>query len=77
VWDLIASEQANVYVCGNANTLAPGVRTALIEVFRMHTPELRASASREQLQKPASTDGNSWLAGLRADGRFVEDIWGG
>ncbi len=77
VWDLIASEQANVYVCGNANTLAPGVRTALIEVFRMHTPELRASASREQLQKPASTDGNSWLAGLRADGRFLEDIWGG
>jgi cytochrome P450/NADPH-cytochrome P450 reductase len=53
------------------------VRTALIEVFRMHTPELRASASREQLQKPASTDGNSWLAGLRADGRFLEDIWGG
>jgi len=78
VWNLIANEQANIYVCGNANTMAPGVRTALIEVFRMHTsPELRESASREQLQNPASTDGNSWLAGLRADGRFLEDIWGG
>ena len=25
----------------------------------------------------ASTDGNNWLAGLRAEGRFLEDIWGG
>jgi cytochrome P450 / NADPH-cytochrome P450 reductase len=50
-------------VCGNANTMAPGVRTALIQVFRM--------------KSGASTDGNSWLAGLRADGRFLEDIWGG
>jgi cytochrome P450 / NADPH-cytochrome P450 reductase len=50
-------------VCGNANTMAPGVRTALIQVFRMNTD--------------ASMDGNNWLAGLRADGRFLEDIWGG
>jgi len=79
VWDLIANKNANIYVCGNANTMAPGVRTALIQVFRMNSsPELRASASREQLEKsPASTDGNNWLAGLRAEGRFLEDIWGG
>jgi cytochrome P450/NADPH-cytochrome P450 reductase len=64
VWNLIANEQANVYVCGNANTMAPGVRTALIEVFRMHTD-------------PPSRDGNNWLAGLRTEGRFLEDIWGG
>ena len=25
----------------------------------------------------ASTDGLNWLAGLRAEGRFLEDIWGG
>jgi cytochrome P450 / NADPH-cytochrome P450 reductase len=79
VWDLIANKNANIYVCGNANTMAPGVRTALIQVFRMNSsPELGASASREQLEKsPASTDGNNWLAGLRAEGRFLEDIWGG
>ena len=62
VWDLIANKNANIYVCGNANTMAPGVRTALIQVFRMNSD--------------ASTDGNNWLAGLRA-GRFLEDIWGG
>jgi cytochrome P450/NADPH-cytochrome P450 reductase len=62
VWNLIANEQANIYVCGNANTMAPGVRTALIEVHRMHTEP--------------STDGLNWLAGLRAEGRFLEDIWG-
>ena len=63
VWDLIANKRANIYVCGNANTMAPGVRTALIQVFRMNSD--------------ASTDGNNWLAGLRAEGRFLEDIWGG
>jgi cytochrome P450/NADPH-cytochrome P450 reductase len=63
VWDLIANQRANIYVCGNANTMAPGVRTALIQVFRNNSG--------------ASTDGNNWLAGLRADGRFLEDIWGG
>jgi len=63
VWDLIANKNANIYICGNANTMAPGVRTALIQVFRMNSD--------------ASMDGNNWLAGLRADGRFLEDIWGG
>jgi cytochrome P450/NADPH-cytochrome P450 reductase len=63
VWNLIEDQRANIYVCGNANTMAPGVRTALIQVFRM--------------KSGASTDDNSWLAGLRADGRFLEDIWGG
>ena len=63
VWDLIENQRANIYVCGNANTMAPGVRTALIQVLRM--------------KSPTSTDGNNWLAGLRADGRFLEDIWGG
>ena len=57
------NKRANIYVCGNANTMAPGVRTALIQVFRMNSD--------------ASADGNNWLAGLRAEGRFLEDIWGG
>jgi cytochrome P450 / NADPH-cytochrome P450 reductase len=63
VWDLVDNQRANIYVCGNANTMAPGVRTALIQVF--------------QMKSGASTDGNNWLAGLRAEGRFLEDIWGG
>jgi cytochrome P450 / NADPH-cytochrome P450 reductase len=50
-------------VCGTANTMAPGIRIALIQVLRMHSG--------------AAIDGNNWLAGLRADGRFLEDIWGG
>jgi cytochrome P450/NADPH-cytochrome P450 reductase len=63
VWNLIENQRANIYVCGNANTMAPGVRTALIQVLRM--------------KSGSSMDGNNWLAGLRADGRFLEDIWGG
>jgi cytochrome P450/NADPH-cytochrome P450 reductase len=67
VWDLIDNQNANIYVCGNANTMAPGVRTALIQVFRMNSGT----------GSTIGTDGNNWLAGLRADGRFLEDIWGG
>jgi cytochrome P450 / NADPH-cytochrome P450 reductase len=67
IWDLIDNQRANIYVCGNANTMAPGVRTALIQVFRMN------SGTGSTIR----TDGNNWLAGLRAEGRFLEDIWGG
>jgi cytochrome P450/NADPH-cytochrome P450 reductase len=63
VWDLIQNQRANIYVCGNAKTMAPGVRTALIEVFRM--------------KSGVTTDGTSWLAGMRSEERFLEDIWGG
>ena len=48
---------------GTGLAMTPGVRTALIEVFRMNSEP--------------STDGNNWRAGLRAEGRFLEDIWGG
>ena len=30
-----------------------------------------------RMKSGASMDGNNWLAGLRADGWFLEDIWGG
>ena len=36
VWDLIEAG-AVIYVCGNANTMAPGVRAALMEVYRAKT----------------------------------------
>jgi sulfite reductase alpha subunit-like flavoprotein len=48
---------------GTGLAMTPGVRTALIQVFRMNSG--------------ASTDGNNSHAGLRAEGRFLEDIWGG
>ena len=47
VWDLI-EQRANIYVCGNANTMAPAVRTALIEVFRLKSrnPDRRQHLAR-------------------------------
>ena len=44
--------------------MAPGVRAALVQIFRDHTGTGEA-------------DGQAWLAGLRSTDRFVEDIWGG
>jgi cytochrome P450 / NADPH-cytochrome P450 reductase len=44
--------------------MAPGVRAALVDIFRTRTGATAA-------------DGDAWLAGLRAADRFVEDIWGG
>jgi cytochrome P450 / NADPH-cytochrome P450 reductase len=62
VWDLLQND-AVVYVCGNAATMAPGVRAALAQVFRAKTGTGEA-------------DAEAWLAGLRTGGRYLEDIWG-
>jgi cytochrome P450 / NADPH-cytochrome P450 reductase len=63
LWRLIEAG-AVILVCGNANTMAPAVRRAFMDVFR------------EQSGK-AQADADAWLAGLRADDRYLEDIWGG
>jgi cytochrome P450/NADPH-cytochrome P450 reductase len=62
VWAAM-QEDAVVYVCGNASTMAPGVRAALVAVFRAKTGAGEA-------------DGEAWLAGLRTNNRYLEDIWG-
>ena len=62
VWALL-EHGAVIYVCGNAATMAPAVRSAVIAVFRA-----RSGAS--------GADGDAWLAGLRHAGRYLEDIWG-
>lgn len=62
VWEAM-QDDAVVLVCGNASTMAPGVRAALIAVFRAKTGAGEA-------------DGEAWLAGLRTSNRYLEDIWG-
>ncbi|MCD2191874.1 cytochrome P450 [Actinomycetospora endophytica] len=62
VWEAMQHD-AVIYVCGNASTMAPGVRAALVAVFRAKTGAGEA-------------DGNAWLAGLRTSNRYLEDIWG-
>ncbi|MBL8924811.1 MAG: cytochrome P450, partial [Pseudonocardia sp.] len=62
VWAAMQHD-AVVFVCGNASTMAPGVRAALIAAFRAKTGAGEA-------------DGEAWLAGLRASNRYLEDIWG-
>ena len=62
VWEALQRD-AVVLVCGNASTMAPGVRAALISVFRAKTGV-------------GAADGDAWLAGLRATDRYLEDIWG-
>jgi cytochrome P450/NADPH-cytochrome P450 reductase len=63
VWDLI-EKGAAIFVCGNANTMAPGVRAALADIYR-------------DGPGGSAADAQAWLADLRAADRFVEDIWGG
>ena len=62
VWEAMQKD-AVVLVCGNASTMAPGVRAALIAVFRAKTGA-------------GPADGEAWLAGLRSSNRYLEDIWG-
>jgi cytochrome P450/NADPH-cytochrome P450 reductase len=62
VWEAM-QQDAVVFVCGNASTMAPGVRAALVAVFRAKTGT-------------GASDGEAWLAGLRTSNRYLEDIWG-
>ena len=62
VWDLL-QQDAVVLVCGNAATIAPGVRASLMAIFRERTGASQG-------------DAEAWLAGLRSAERLVEDIWG-
>jgi len=62
VWDLIEGG-AVIYVCGNASTMAPGVRAALMDIYRAKTNGSGSSA-------------DEWLAELREADRYLEDIWG-
>ena len=63
LWSML-QDGAVVLVCGNASTIAPGVRASLTRIFQDRTSTSEA-------------DAQAWLAGLRAADRFVEDIWGG
>jgi cytochrome P450/NADPH-cytochrome P450 reductase len=62
VWEAMQKD-AVVLVCGNASTMAPGVRAALVSVFCAKTSTGQA-------------DGEAWLDGLRTRSRYLEDIWG-
>ncbi len=59
----LIGDGAVVYVCGNARTLAPGVRAALT----------RIAADKRGL---SGAEADDWLTGMRRDHRYLEDIWG-
>jgi cytochrome P450/NADPH-cytochrome P450 reductase len=63
VWSLLQAD-AHVFVCGNAATIAPGVRAALTAI---HAEKTGGSAAA----------GEAWLGQLRSEDRYLEDIWGG
>ncbi|HEY7811662.1 MAG TPA: cytochrome P450, partial [Nakamurella sp.] len=62
IWSLIDGG-AQVFVCGNARTLAPGVRAALTQI----------AADQKGL---SGAEADDWLTGMRRDHRYLEDIWG-
>ena len=50
-----------IYVCGDGKGMAPAVRSAVMAAGRAH----------------GVADAETWLAGLIADDRYVEDVWAG
>lgn len=64
LWALLGSG-ARVYVCGDGARMAPGVRDAFRALFRDRTPGAD------------DADAERWLAGLIADGLYVEDVYAG
>ncbi|MFE9369990.1 cytochrome P450 [Streptomyces sp. NPDC006711] len=63
LWPLLEAG-ARVYVCGDGSRMAPGVRAAFRELYARRT-----GASEQEAE--------SWLNGLTAEGRYVEDVYAG
>ncbi|BCH31186.1 NADPH--cytochrome P450 reductase [Mesorhizobium sp. L-8-10] len=61
LWDLI-DQGANVYVCGDAGTMAPAVERAFIEICGA------------KLGIDADAAGK-WLAAMKSEKRYLVDIW--
>jgi cytochrome P450/NADPH-cytochrome P450 reductase len=59
IWELIA-QGAVIYVCGDASTLAPAVEQAFMDIYR---------------GKNGGGDAKAWLASMKADKRYLVDIW--
>jgi cytochrome P450/NADPH-cytochrome P450 reductase len=55
----LLGQGAHVYVCGDGLRMAPAVRQALLDIHRDRTGE----------------DGDAWLAGLEAAGRYQQDVF--
>ncbi|MCQ4206101.1 cytochrome P450 [Streptomyces longispororuber] len=64
VWHLLDAG-ATVYVCGDGARMAPGVRAAFRDLYRARTEGADESAAER------------WLSALVAEGRYVEDVYGG
>ncbi|MFB7664990.1 bifunctional cytochrome P450/NADPH--P450 reductase [Kitasatospora sp. NPDC056138] len=64
VWDLL-NAGAQVYVCGDGARMAPGVRDAFRTLYLERTPGAD------------HTGAHDWLQNLIAQGRYVEDVYGG
>ncbi|MDA3629940.1 cytochrome P450 [Saccharopolyspora sp. WRP15-2] len=58
LWQLIGAG-AKIYVCGDGNRMAPGVRDAFRAIYA----------------ERAGGDATAWLDSLVADGRYIEDVY--
>ncbi|MGK4584751.1 bifunctional cytochrome P450/NADPH--P450 reductase [Kitasatospora sp. HPMI-4] len=64
VWELLDAG-AQVYVCGDGARMAPGVRDAFQALYLERTPGADRAGAQD------------WLRTLIAQGRYVEDVYGG
>jgi cytochrome P450/NADPH-cytochrome P450 reductase len=63
VWSLI-EQGAIIYVCGDGGKMEPGVKAALVAIYRE-----RSGADAEAAQR--------WIDDLGAKNRYVLDVWAG
>ncbi|GFG85981.1 NADPH--cytochrome P450 reductase [Mycolicibacter algericus] len=66
VWELLGdpAKHTHVYVCGDGAHMAPAVRQAFIDIYRVRTGGDESQA-------------RDWLIGLVESDRYVEDVWAG
>lgn len=62
MWKLINSENAHIYVCGDARNMAKDVQTAFYEIA-------------EELGGMTRTQATDYIKKLMTKGRYSQDVW--
>lgn len=69
VWQLI-EKGATIYVCGDASSMLPAVKRALVELAQNQN-----TSSGDQQLTSSGASADAWLAQLEQDARFLVDAW--
>jgi sulfite reductase alpha subunit-like flavoprotein len=73
--NLILKDNASVYVCGDGNAMARDVQAAIVDLLTVGLEENTSKGDREKETSSSVERAKKYLENMKAQERFVLDIW--